>query len=429
MSDTDRGIKMKILVVGGGGREHAIIHKLSQSSRVSKLYCAPGNGGISGIAECISYKAMDIDGIAGFASSNAIDLVFVAPDDPLAAGMVDALEKKGIRAFGARKNAALLEASKIYSKGLMNKYGIPTAAYGKFDSPEKAATFAKELGFPVVIKADGLALGKGVIIALDKEQADAAIKAMLLDGVFGSAGSSIIVEEFLHGPELTVLAFVDGKTIIPMVDSRDHKRALDGDMGLNTGGMGAISPSRLYDDKMADRCMKEIFMPTLNALNSEGVIFQGVLYFGLLLTEKGPKILEYNARFGDPEAQAVLVRLKSDFVDAVDAVIDQKLDSIKLEWDSRPSACVVMSSGGYPQSYRTGFEITGLGDASAMNDVIVFHAGTRVENGRFYTSGGRVLGITALGDTLDEAIERAYKAVELIDFEGKHYRTDIGKKH
>lgn len=419
---------MKILMIGSGGREHALIRKLKESSKAEKIYCAPGNGGISKDAECVDIGAMDIEGMVRFAKDNAIDLVFVAPDDPLAAGMVDAMEEAGIRAFGPRKNAAIIEASKVFSKNLMQKYNIPTADYAVFSEPEKAMNYIVEKNkYPVVIKADGLALGKGVIIAQSKEEAQEAVKSIMEDKKFGASGNNVVVEEFLTGPEVSVLAFTDGKTLKPMVSSKDHKRALDNDQGLNTGGMGTISPNPFYTDDIAEVCRKTIFEPTVAAMNAEGRSFKGCLYFGLMITPDGPKVIEYNARFGDPETQVVLPRLKTDLVDIVEAVIDEKLDTLNIEWSDEACACVVMASGGYPSSYKKGIEMFGMDENGQVDGATVYHAGTKFEDGKFYTNGGRVLGITALGSDLKEALDKAYAAVEKISFEGVHYRKDIGR--
>ena len=419
---------MNILVIGSGGREHAIIRKLNESPKTEKIWCAPGNGGIAADAECVNIGAMDIEGVVKFAKENPVDMVFVAPDDPLAAGMVDALEKEGIRAFGPRANAAVIESSKVFSKNLMKKYGIPTAAYEVFSDPAAAVAYIEKEGkFPVVVKADGLALGKGVIIAEDFEAAKAAVHDIMEDKVFGASGNNVVVEEFLTGPEVSVLAFTDGKSLQPMVSSKDHKRALDGDKGLNTGGMGTISPNPYYTDEIAAECMETIFMPTIRAMQAEGRPFKGCLYFGLMLTPNGPKVIEYNARFGDPETQVVLPRLVTDFVDVIDAVIDETLDTLKIEWSEDACACVVMASGGYPQSYPKGLEITGLDAGGQAEGVTVYHAGSKLTDGKLVTNGGRVLGITAKAATLDEALEKAYKAVETIHFDGAHYRRDIGR--
>ena len=419
---------MKILVVGSGGREHAIIRKLKESPKAEKIYAAPGNGGISYDAECVNIGVMDIDGMVSFAKEKKIDLVFVAPDDPLAAGMVDAFEKEGIMAFGPRANAAIIEASKVFSKDLMKKYGIPTADYEVIDSAEAAVKYIEDKNeFPVVVKADGLALGKGVIIAENLDEAKAAVKTIMEDKVFGASGNKVVIEEFLTGPEVSVLAFTDGKTLYPMVSSKDHKRALDGNKGLNTGGMGTISPNPYYTDEIAEECMKTIFMPTVEAMNKEGRPFKGCLYFGLMITPKGPKVIEYNSRFGDPETQVVLPRLKTDFVDIICACCNETLADINIEWSDEAAACVVMASGGYPGSYKKGLEITGLDENGQAEGATVYHAGTALKDGKLVTNGGRVLGVTALGATLDEALDKAYAAVRTISFENVHYRTDIGR--
>jgi phosphoribosylamine--glycine ligase len=419
---------MKILVVGSGGREHAILWKLKQSPRVTKLYCAPGNGGISEISECVPINAMDIDRIVAFAQKEAIDMVVVAPDDPLASGMVDALENAGIRALGPRKNAAIIEASKVFSKDLMKKYNIPSAAYESFSDSKSAKEYIKTAKLPLVVKADGLALGKGVLICNTTEEALEAVSSIMDDKRFGAAGQRIVVEEYMTGPEVSVLAFTDGKTIIPMVSSQDHKRAFDNDQGLNTGGMGAFSPSRVYTKELQEECMKTIFVPTISAMNIEGRPFKGILYFGLMLTSEGPKVLEYNARFGDPETQVVLPRLENDLVEVFDAIIDEKLGTIDLSWKENCAVCVVMASGGYPESYIKGYEITGIESIKNLDDTIVFHAGTKKENGKFYTNGGRVLGVTSVADDIDKAREKAYKAVSTISFKDAHFRKDIGIK-
>ena len=419
---------MKILVIGSGGREHAIIRKLKESPKTEKIYAAPGNGGIAMDAECVNIGAMDKDGIVAFAKENAVDLVFVAPDDPLAAGMVDALEAAGIRAFGPRANAAVIESSKVFSKNLMKKYGIPTADYEVFDDPRKVMAYiASKNKYPVVIKADGLALGKGVIIAQNHEEAQNAVKEIMEDKKFGDSGNNVVVEEFLTGPEVSVLAFTDGIALKPMVSSKDHKRAYDNDEGLNTGGMGTISPNPFYTDEIAGICRKTIFEPTVAAMNSEGRTFKGCLYFGLMITPDGPKVIEYNARFGDPETQVVLPRLRTDLVDIIEAVIDNKLSELDIEWSDEPAACVVMASGGYPLSYKKGYPISGLDENGQLEGAEIFHAGTKLENGTFLTNGGRVLGVTARGATLDEALDKAYAAVEKITFENAHYRKDIGR--
>lgn len=420
---------MKILMVGGGGREHALIRKLLESEKVEKVYCAPGNGGISCDAECFSVGATDIDGMVSLAKELKVDCVFVAPDDPLAAGMVDAMEKEGIRAFGPRANAAIIESSKVFSKDLMKKYSIPTAGYEVFENSKDALSYIKEQNkYPVVVKADGLALGKGVIIAQNEAEAEYAVHTIMDDKKFGASGNKVVIEEFITGPEVSVLAFTDGKCVKPMVSSMDHKRAYDGDKGPNTGGMGTISPNPYYTPEIADRCMKEIFLPTIEAMNKEGRTFKGCLYFGLMLTADGPKVIEYNARFGDPETQVVLPRLKTPLCDIVDAVIDENLSDLDIQWSDEACACVVMASGGYPGSYPKGIEIKGLDSDGQVDGACVFHAGTALENGVFKTAGGRVLGVTALGSDLKEALKKAYAAVEKITFEGAHYRTDIGNK-
>ena len=418
---------MNILVVGGGGREHAIVWKIAQSPKVTKIYCAPGNGGIAELAECVDIKATDIDAMVQFAKERQIDLVMVAPDDPLVLGMVDAMEAAGIRAFGPRKNAAIIEGSKVFSKDLMKKYNIPTAAYEVFTDSASAIDYVKrQNSFPAVIKAEGLALGKGVIIAQDLEETVSGIRSIMDDKQFGDSGNRIVIEEYLQGPEVSVLAFTDGKTVVPMVSAQDHKRAYDNDEGLNTGGMGTFSPSRLYTDDIAAECMDNIFLPTIKAMQQEGRPFKGVLYFGLMMTKNGVKVIEYNARFGDPETQVVLPRLKTDLVEIMEAVIDERLDTVNIEWDDNAAVCVVLASGGYPTKYQTGYEIKGL--ETAKDNIIVFHAGTKRQDGKIVTAGGRVLGVTAVSATLDQAIADAYKAVESISFQDMHYRKDIGIK-
>ena len=421
-------MKMKILVIGSGGREHAIIWKIAQSPKVEKIYCAPGNGGISELAECVDINVMDKDNMVKFAKENNIDLVMVAPDDPLVDGMVDAMEAAGIRAFGPRANAAIIEGSKAFSKELMKKYNIPTAAYEVFTDSASAIEYLKKGTFPAVIKADGLALGKGVIIAQNLEEAEEAVHEMIDGGKFGKSGSRVVIEEFLTGPEVSVLAFTDGKVVKPMVSAQDHKRAYDNDEGLNTGGMGTFSPSRLYDDAKAKECMENIFIPTINAMNAEGRTFKGVLYFGLMMTANGVKVIEYNCRFGDPETQVVLPRLKTDIVEIMEAVIDERLADIDIEWADNAAVCVVEASGGYPVSYKKGFEITGLDELKNEKDITVFHAGTKLSDGKMVTNGGRVLGITAVAENLDAAIKRAYEGVSKVTFEGEFHRSDIGIK-
>lgn len=416
---------MKVLVVGGGGREHAICLALSKSPKITKLYCAPGNGGISQIAECVPIKATDIDGMVEFAKSEAIDFVMVAPDDPLALGMVDRLTEAGIKAFGPTAAAARIESSKAFSKALMHKYNIPTAEYQVFTDVGEALDYVEEKGAPIVIKADGLALGKGVIVAENAVDAKGAVIHMMQNKAFGVSGEKVVIEEFMTGPEVTVLCFTDGKTIVPMPSSQDHKRAYDNDKGPNTGGMGAISPSPYYTKDIAARCMDEIFRPTIEAMAKEGHPFKGVIYFGLMLTPDGPKVVEYNARFGDPETQAVLSLLDSDLMDIFEGVVDENLADVNIRWKDSSACCVVMASGGYPAKYETGLPISGLNHTS--EDITVYHAGTRLENDTFYTSGGRVLGVTALGNDLKTAIRKAYSAVERISFENVHYRKDIGR--
>lgn len=417
---------MKILVIGGGGREHAIVRALSLDSRIEKLWCAPGNGGIAELAECVPLKATDIAGICEFAKNTRPDLVFVAPDDPLVLGLVDELEKLGIRAFGPDRAAAQIEGSKSFSKSLMQKYGIPTAKYAVFEDLNAAEGYVRERGAPIVIKADGLALGKGVTVAATVEEALHALQAAMGDRVFGTAGSRVVIEECLSGPEVSVLCFSDGESVVPMVSAQDHKRAFDGDKGPNTGGMGAISPSRHYSPELARRCMDEIFLPTVKAMKAEGRPFKGVLYFGLMLKTDGPKVIEYNCRFGDPEAQAVLPRLKTSLLDIILAIMEGRLADIKIEWEPGAAACVVLASGGYPVSYEKGYEISGIKEART-GGAIVYHAGTEQKNGEIVTSGGRVLGVTALGETLEVALEKAYSCAKSISYKNMFYRSDIGK--
>lgn len=425
---------MNILIIGGGGREHAIARALSKSPKTDKLYCAPGNGGISAIAECFpEVKSTDLDGVVALAERLQPDYVFVAPDDPLVMGLVDMLNEKGFKTFGPKANAAILEGSKAFSKSLMKKYDIPTAAYETFTDEDKACEYIKaQNSYPAVIKADGLALGKGVIIAKDFDEAKAAVHSMLVDGKFGKSGSEIVVEEFMEGTEVTVLAFTDGKTVKPMISSMDHKRAFDNDEGLNTGGMGTIAPNPLYTDKIAEECMEKIFKPTIKAMSAEGRPFKGCLYFGLMLTKDGAKVVEYNSRFGDPEAQVVLPLLDTDLVDIMEAIWEEKLDTLDIKWSCSSCACVVMASGGYPEKYETGKEISGLnsdGQAVAAEDsAYVYHAGTKLDGGRYLTAGGRVLGVTAIGEDLQAALDKAYAAVGTISFEKAHYRKDIGAK-
>ncbi len=419
---------MKVLVVGGGGREHALVRKIKESKKVDEIFCTPGNGGISYDAKCFDVAATDIDGVVNLAKEIKADLVVVAPDDPLVAGMVDALNEAGFKTFGPRANAAIIEGSKVFSKELMQKYNIPTAEYKVFDNAEEAIEYIKERNeFPTVIKADGLALGKGVIIPENLDDAIAGVKEIMEDKIFGASGNNIVVEEFLTGPEVSVLAFTDGKCVKPMVSSMDHKRALDGDKGLNTGGMGTVSPNPYYTQDVAKECMDKIFIPTINAMNNEGRTFKGCLYFGLMITPKGPKVIEYNCRFGDPETQVVLPRLKTDIVDIFEAIDNETLSDLDVEWSDDACACVIMASGGYPKSYPKGIEITGLSNGQ-LDGVTVYHAGTKLQDNKLVTSGGRVLGVTALGDTLENALKKSYDAVEKIHFEGAHYRRDIGKR-
>ena len=417
---------MKVLVVGGGGREHAICWKLAQSPRVTELYCAPGNAGISQVATCVNIKATDVEAMVAWAKENAMDFVMVAPDDPLALGMVDAMEAAGIRAFGPRANAAVIEASKAFSKSLMKKYNIPTAKYETFTELDKALAYIHQEGAPIVVKADGLALGKGVVVASTVEEAETAVRAMMEDHKFGASGSTVVIEECMVGPEVTVLAFCDGEHLVPMLSSQDHKRAYDGNKGPNTGGMGAFCPSPNYTPEVADKCMKEIFLPTVSALQAEGRPFKGVIYFGLMLTKDGPKVVEYNARFGDPETQPILSMLDTDLLDIFEACVDGTLDKLDIKWKSGAACCIVLASGGYPLSYKKGYPISGLDEAG--KSATVFHAGTAVgEDGSIVTNGGRVLGVTALGDTLPQAIDNAYAAAKHITWTDMHFRTDIGK--
>lgn len=420
---------MKVLIVGGGGREHAIAVSMRKSRRVDKLYCVPGNAGIAQIAECEpSIGVMEFDKVIAYAKEKAVDLVFVAPDDPLVGGLVDALEAEGFRVFGPRKNAAILEGSKAFSKDLMKKYHIPTAAYETFDDPEKALAYLETAKMPIVLKADGLALGKGVLICNTLEEAKAGVREIMLDKHFGSAGNRMVIEEFMTGREVSVLSFVDGKTIKPMTSAQDHKRAKDGDQGLNTGGMGNFSPSPFYTDEVDAFCKKYIYQPTVDAMAAEGREFKGVIFFGLMLTPEGPRVLEYNARFGDPEAQVVLCRMKNDIMDVIDACIDGTLDQVDLQFEDNAAVCVVLASDGYPVSYEKGFEITGLERFEGKEDYYCFHAGSKFDDkGRIVTNGGRVLGVTAKGATLKEARAKAYEATEWVSFANKYMRHDIGK--
>lgn len=419
---------MRVLVVGSGGREHALVRKIKESNKVDYIACCPGNGGISYDAECFDVSATDIDGVVKLAKEIKADFVVVAPDDPLVMGMVDALNAEGFATFGPRANAAIIEGSKVFSKELMKKYNIPTAKYNVFDKAEDVINYIKaENEFPTVIKADGLALGKGVIIPETLDEAVAGVKEIMEDKIFGDSGNNVVVEEFLTGPEVSVLAFTDGKCVKPMVTSMDHKRALDGDKGLNTGGMGTVSPNPYYTDEIAEECMNTIFLPTIEAMNKEGRTFKGCLYFGLMLTPKGPKVIEYNCRFGDPETQVVLPRLKTDIMDIFEAINNETLSDLDIEWDDRACTCVIMASGGYPKSYPKGIEINGLTDGQ-LDGVTVYHAGTKRDGDKLVTSGGRVLGVTALGESIEDALAKSYAGVDKIKFDGAHYRKDIGQK-
>ena len=415
---------MKLLVVGSGGREHAIIKKLRENPEITKIYALPGNGGMAEDAECVPIKATDLDGIVGFVKEHEIDYAVVAPDDPLCLGLVDLLEALGIPCFGPRKNAAIIEGSKVFSKNLMKKYGIPTAAYEVFDDAEKALLYVETAPLPTVIKADGLALGKGVIIAMTREEARDAVRSIMEDKKFGKSGDQIVIEEFLTGPEVSVLAFTDSHVVKPMVSSMDHKRAHDNDEGLNTGGMGTIAPNPVYTQEVAERCMKEIFLPTMNAMNEEGRPFKGCLYFGLMITPDGPKVIEYNCRFGDPETQVVLPLLSSDLFTVMKAVTEERLSETEVKFSDQAAACVIMASDGYPLSYEKGFEITIPEDLSRQ----VYVAGAKLSDGKLLTDGGRVLGVTAVADTLEEALTKAYASVSRIHFENAFWRTDIGRK-
>ena len=420
---------MKVLVVGSGGREHAVVKKLAENPEIERIYCAPGNGGISVQATPVDIKATDVEGMVAFAKKEGIDFAVVTPDDPLVLGMADAMEEAGVPAFGPSKKAAQIEGSKVFAKNLMKKYGIPTAKYKVFDNPGKVVEYIeRENCFPAVIKADGLALGKGVVIAKNLEEAKEAVHSIMEDKIFGKSGNQVVVEEFLTGKEVSVLAFTDSHTVSPMVSSMDHKRAYDNDEGPNTGGMGTIAPSPYYTADVAKRCMEEIFLPTVEAMKKEGCPFKGCLYFGLILTEQGPKVIEYNCRFGDPETQVVLPLLKTDLFTIMRAVRDEHLSELDIQWLTGAAACVVLASGGYPKKYETGFPIEGLDEDGGHPGVIVYHAGTKKQDGKFLTAGGRVLGVTGLGDNLPQALEKAYDAVKEITFEKVHYRTDIGKK-
>ena len=418
---------MKILIVGSGGREHALAWKIAQSPKAEKIYCAPGNAGIAEYAECVDITAMEFDKLAAFAKEKEIDLTVIGMDDPLVGGIVDVFEAQGLRVFGPRKNAAILEGSKAFSKDLMKKYDIPTAAYENFDDPEKALAYLEHADFPIVLKADGLALGKGVLICNTLEEAKDGVKSIMLDKKFGSAGNQMVIEEFMTGREVSVLSFVDGKTIRIMTSAQDHKRALDGDQGLNTGGMGTFSPSPFYTEEVDAFCRKYIYQKTVDAMAAEGREFKGIIFFGLMLTSKGPKVLEYNARFGDPEAQVVLPRMKNDIIDVFEACVDGTLDQIELEFEDNAAVCVVLASDGYPVKYDKGLEIRGLENFKDKEGYYVFHAGTKFKDGKIVTNGGRVLGVVATGDDLKKARTNAYEAVKLVDFDNKYCRSDIGK--
>lgn len=418
---------MKVLVVGSGGREHTIVWKAAQSEKVDKIYCAPGNAGISEYAECVDIQAMEFEKLTAFAKEKEIDLTIIGMDDPLVGGIVDEFEKEGLRVFGPKKNAAILEGSKAFSKDLMKKYQIPTAAYETFEDAQAALEYLNTIEFPIVLKADGLALGKGVLICTTLEEAQAGVKSIMLDKQFGTAGNCIVIEEFLVGREVSVLSFVDGNSIQIMTSAQDHKRAKDGDEGLNTGGMGTFSPSPFYTKEIDEFCRQHIYQATVDAMKAEGRPFKGIIFFGLILTEKGPKVLEYNARFGDPETQVVLPRMKNDIIEVMEACIDGKLDTIKLEFEDNAAVCVVLASAGYPEHYEKGFVIQGLDSHKQKEGYYIFHAGTKLADGQIVTNGGRVLGVTATGKDLKTARENAYQATEWIDFKNKYMRTDIGK--
>lgn len=418
---------MKVLIVGSGGREHAIAMSVAKSPKVDKIYCAPGNAGIAGVAECVDIKAMELDKLANFASENNIDLTIVGMDDPLVAGIVDVFEAKGLRVFGPRKNAAIIEGSKVFSKDLMKKYNIPTAAYESFTNPAKAKEYLEDCKYPIVLKADGLALGKGVLICNTREEAMEGVKTLMQDKQFGDAGNSIVIEEFLTGREVSVLCYCDGTHIKPMTSAQDHKRAKDNDEGLNTGGMGTFSPSPFYDDVARKFCEDYVFQPTMDAMKKEGRDFVGILFVGLILTPDGPKVLEYNARFGDPEAQVVLPRMKTDIITVMESCIDGKLDEVELEFEDNACVCVILASDGYPEKYEKGKVITGLENFEGRDGYYVFHSGTKFDGDNIVTNGGRVLGITAKGDNLKEARKNAYEATKWVNFDNKYMRNDIGK--
>ena len=418
---------MKILVVGSGGREHALCWKIAQSKKVDKIYCAPGNAGVAEVAECVGIGAMEFEKLADFAQEKEIDLTVIGMDDPLVGGVVDVFEEKGLRIFGPRKNAAILEGSKAFSKDLMKKYNIPTAAYENFDDAEKALAYLETASFPIVLKADGLALGKGVLICNTLEEAKEGVKSIMMDKAFGSAGNQMVVEEFMTGREVSVLSFVDGNTIKIMTSAQDHKRAMDGDQGLNTGGMGTFSPSPFYTAEVDEFCQKYIYQATVDAMKAEGREFKGIIFFGLMLTEKGPRVLEYNARFGDPETQVVLPRMKNDIVEVFEACVDGTLDQVELEFEDNAAVCVVLASDGYPLSYEKGFPIEGLDEFQKHEGYYCFHAGTKFDGDAIVSNGGRVLGVTAKGKDLIEARANAYAATEWVNFANKYKRNDIGK--
>lgn len=418
---------MNVLVVGGGGREHAIVHKLSKSTKVKQIYCAPGNPGIKKLAKTVDISPMDFDKLIDFAKQNNIDLTIASMDDTLVAGIVDEFEKNGLKIFGPSKKASIIEGSKAFSKNLMKKYNIPTASYETFSNYEDALKYIETLKPPIVIKADGLALGKGVLICQNVDEAKSNLKEIMIDKKFGKSGENVVIEQFMTGSEVSVLCFCDGKNIVPMVCAKDHKRAFDGDKGANTGGMGTISPTKHYTDSIAKQAMDTIFKPTIDALAKENREFVGVLFFGLMITSQGPKVIEYNARFGDPETQVVLPRLKTDLIDIIDACLNKKLDTINIEWEEFCTSCVILASGGYPDSYEKGYEITGLEQFENNDDIFIYHAGTAEKDGKIVNSGGRVLGIMAKGDTLEEALQKSYDTLKTVTFKDSFYRKDIGK--
>ena len=417
---------MKVLVVGGGGREHAIVHKLSKSEKVDKIYCAPGNPGIQELAQTVDISPMDFDLLIKFAKDNSIDMTIAAMDDTLVAGIVDEFEKNGLKIFGPNKKAAIIEGSKAFSKNLMKKYNIPTASYETFSSYEDALKYIQTLNPPIVIKADGLALGKGVLICKTLDEAKESLKDIMLNKKFGQAGENVVIEEFMTGKEVSILCFCDGSTIVPMVSAKDHKRAFDNDKGPNTGGMGTISPTKYYTEEISKICMETIFKPTIDALAKEGRKFIGVLFFGLMITEQGPKVIEYNARFGDPETQVVLPRLKTDLIDIINACLNENLDTINIEWEDYATSCVILASGGYPDRYEKGYEIVGLEECKHLDDVFIYHAGTAIKDNKIVNNGGRVLGVMAKGETLDKALEKSYNALNIVKFKDCFYRKDIG---